>query len=87
MDKHARIDLGRWTLHSVQNTQIPLTSDSTLFPKIWADFIILHLHQPHKDGHELLKGDQTFVMAMEDGMTVIGKVEKGFELIIKAHNL
>lgn len=24
---------------------------------------------------------------MEDGMTVIGKVEKGFELITKAHNL
>ena len=55
--------------------------------KNWAGFIKIHLQHPQRDGHALLKGNCTFVMEMEDGDLVIGKVEKGFELVTKASNL
>lgn len=50
-------------------------------------FIKLHLHQLHIDNIALLKGNHAFVMKMENGDKVIGKFEKGFELITKARNL
>ena len=53
----------------------------------WAGFIKLHLLHPKKDELALLRGDRAFIMAMEDGERVIGKVEKGFELITKAKNM
>lgn len=33
------------------------------------------------------KGDRTFMIEVEDTKKVIGKIEKDFELITKAHNL
>jgi hypothetical protein len=53
----------------------------------WAGFIKLHLHNPMRDGLALLRGERAFVMTMGDGETLIGKVEKGFELVTKARNL
>lgn len=41
----------------------PIDIGLNFISKNLADFIILHLHQPHKDGCELFKGEQTFVMA------------------------
>ena len=55
--------------------------------KQWAGFIKVHLQKPHLDGLALLKDHRAFVMAMENGEKVIGKVEKGFELATKARNL
>ena len=40
-----------------------------------------------KDGIALLQGNRAFVMAMDNGERVIGKVEKGYELATKARNL
>ena len=53
----------------------------------WAGFIKLHLKRPKLDGLALLRGERAFVMTMGDGERVIGKVEKGFELITKAKNM
>ena len=55
--------------------------------KNWAGFIKVHLLHPRQDGIALLQGNRAFVMVMEDGVKVIGKVEKGFELVTKARNL
>ena len=55
--------------------------------KNWAGFIKVHLLHPRQDGIALLQGNRAFVMEMEDGVKVIGKVEKGFELVTKARNL
>ena len=55
--------------------------------KHWAGFIKLHLQHPQRDGMALLQGHRAFVMEMEDGERVIGKVEKGFELMTNARNL
>lgn len=33
------------------------------------------------------KGDRTFMIEVEDTKKVIGKIEKDFELMTKAHNL
>jgi hypothetical protein len=48
--------------------------------KIWMGFIKLHLEHPHMDNITLFKGTRAFVMKMEDGESIVGKVEKGFEL-------
>ena len=53
----------------------------------WAGFIKLHLQHPKRDGLALLRGERAFIMTMGDGERVIGKVEKGFELITKAKNM
>ena len=53
----------------------------------WAGFIKIHLSNPKRDGLALLRGERAFVMTMGDGERVIGKVEKGFELITKARNM
>ena len=55
--------------------------------KHWAGFIKIHLQHPQRDGIALLQGHRAFVMEMEDGERVIGKVEKGFELMTNARNL
>jgi hypothetical protein len=55
--------------------------------KNWAGFIKVHLLHPLQDSMALLKGHRAFVMAMEDGEKVIGKIEKGYELVTKARNL
>ena len=55
--------------------------------KNWVEFIKVHLLHPLKDGMALLKGHRAFVMTLEDGEKVIGKVEKSFELVTKARNL
>lgn len=52
-----------------------------------AGFLKVHLLHPLRDGMTLLKGHRAFVMAMEDGEKIIGKVEKGYELVTKARNL
>jgi hypothetical protein len=53
----------------------------------WAGFIKIHLQNPKRDGLALLRGERAFVMTMGDGERLIGKVEKGFELITKARNM
>ena len=53
----------------------------------WAGFIKIHLLHPERDGLALLRGERAFVMTMGDGEKIIGKVEKGFELITKARNM
>ena len=53
----------------------------------WAGFIKIHLQHPKKDGLALLRGERAFVMTMGDGEQVIGKVEKGFELVTEAKNM
>ena len=53
----------------------------------WAGFIKLHLQHPENDGLALLRGERAFVLTMGDGEQVIGKVEKGFEFIMKARNM
>ena len=53
----------------------------------WAGFIKIHRQYPKRNGLALLRGDRAFVMTMGDGLKVIGKVEKGFELITKACNM
>lgn len=55
--------------------------------KNWAKFIKIRLQSSHKDGMALLKGERAFIMEMEDGKKVIGKLEKGFELITKTRNI
>ena len=52
----------------------------------WAGFIKIHIRHPKQDGLALFRGEHAFVMTMGDGERVIGKVEKGFELITKAKN-
>lgn len=51
--------------------------------KNWANFLKLHLKYPLIDGLALLRGNHAFVMELEDGERVIGKVEKIFELVTK----
>ena len=53
----------------------------------WAGFIKIHLQFPKRDGLALLRGERAFAMTMGDGEKIIGKVEKGFELITKAKNM
>ena len=53
----------------------------------WAGFVKIHLQNPKRDGLALLRGERAFVMAMGDEERIIGKVEKGFELITKARNM
>ena len=65
----------------------PLDIGINAITKHWAGFIKLHLQQPLRDGLALLQGNRAFVMTMDDGEQVIGKVEKGYELASKARNL
>ena len=53
----------------------------------WAGFIKIHLQDPKRDGLAILRGDRAFVMTMGDGEQIIGKVEKGFELVTKVKNM
>jgi hypothetical protein len=55
--------------------------------KNWAGFIKIHLQHPQRDGIALLQGSRAFVMELESGEKVIGKIEKIFELMSKARNL
>jgi hypothetical protein len=65
----------------------PIDIDINTITRNWAGFIKIHLQYPKRDGLALLRGDRAFVMAMGDGVKVIGKVEKEFELITKARNM
>ena len=53
----------------------------------WANFVEIHLQHPKRDGLALLRGERAFVTTMGDGEKIIGKVEKGYELITKARNM
>ena len=55
--------------------------------KNWVGFLKLHLMHPLKDGLSLLRGEHIFMMELEGGEWIIGKVEKGFELVTKVRNL
>ena len=55
--------------------------------KNWAGFIKIHLKNPLLDGIALLKGHREFVMQMDNGEKVKGKIEIGYELPSKARNL
>jgi hypothetical protein len=44
--------------------------------KNWAGFIKIHLQHPQRDGIALLQDNWAFVMELEGGERVIGKVEK-----------
>lgn len=65
----------------------PLDIGINAVTRNWAGFIKIHLQYPKRDGLALLRGERAFVMEMGDGEKVIGKVEKGFELITKARNM
>ena len=65
----------------------PLDIGINTVTKNWAGFIKLHLQNPMRDGLALLRGERAFVMNMGNGEPVIGKVEKGFELVTKARNM
>ena len=65
----------------------PIDVGLNAITKHWAGFIKLHLQRPQKDGIALLQRNRAFVMTMETGKRVIGKVEKGYELATKARNL
>jgi hypothetical protein len=65
----------------------PIDIGLNAITKNWAGFIKIHLLRPQQDGLALLQGSRAFVMEMEDGEKVIGKVEKGYELATKARNL
>ena len=65
----------------------PLDIRINAVTKNWAGFIKVHLLHPKRDGLAFLNGHRAFVMEMENGEKVIGKVEKGYELVTKASNL
>lgn len=65
----------------------PIDIGLNAITKNWAGFIKIHLFLPQRDGLALLQGSRAFVMEMEDGELVIGKVEKGYELATKVRNL
>lgn len=71
-------------IHIGSNYTNPLDIGLNIITKNWVGLINLHLKYLHKDGLALLKGERAFVMEMEDGEKVIGKIEKGFELATKA---
>lgn len=65
----------------------PIDIGTNAVTKNWAGFIKVHLKNPLLDGIALLKGHRAFVMQMDNGEKVIGKIEKGYELASKARNL
>jgi hypothetical protein len=65
----------------------PIDIGLNAITKNWVGFIKIHLLRPQQDGLAFLQGSRAFVMEMEDGERVIGKVEKGYELATKARNL
>ena len=44
--------------------------------KNWAGFIKVQLQHHTRDGHALLKCTLPFAMTMEDGMRIIGRIDK-----------
>lgn len=65
----------------------PINIGSNVVTTKWIGFIKLHLQQPHMDGITILKVKWPFIMEMEEGKSVIGKIKKGLKLITIAHNL
>ena len=65
----------------------PIDIGINMVTRNWSGFIKLHLQNPLRDGLALLRGERAFVITMGDGENIIGKVEKGFELITKAKNM
>ena len=65
----------------------PIDIGLNAITKNWAGFIKLHLQHPQRDGIALLQCSRAFTMKMDDGETVLGKVEKGYELATNARNL
>ena len=65
----------------------PIDVCTNAVTKGWAGFIKVHLLNPQRDGISLLSGYRAFVMQMEDGEKVIGKIEKSYELVTKTRNL
>jgi hypothetical protein len=49
----------------------------------WAGFLKIHLSNLKNDGLALLRGKRAFVMTMGDRERVMGKVEKGLNLLRK----
>ena len=64
----------------------PIDIDLNAVTKHWAGLIKVHLQHPQRDGMALLQGYRAFVMELEDSERIIGKIEKGFELVTKAQN-
>ena len=91
----SRQDARRGCMERLRQMEIPLGTTYSnpidiginAVTKNWAGFVKIHLQHPQRDGIALLQGHRAFVMEMEDGERVIGKVEKGFELTSKARNL
>ena len=65
----------------------PIDIGTNAVTKNWAGFIKVHFKNPILDGIALLKGHRVFVIQMENGEKVIGKIEKGYELASKARDL
>lgn len=64
----------------------PINVGFNMVTKLWASLPNSPMSTT-QDWSYISKGEHVFVMDMEDGEKVIGTVEKGFELITKAHNL
>ena len=69
------------------NYSNPIDIGLNVVTKKWAGFIKVYLLHPIRDGYALLKGNRVFAIKLEDGMRVIGKIEKDFQLATKARNL
>ena len=61
----------------------PLEIGWSLVTKNWAGFIKMHLKCPHVEGMALLRGTYGFALELKWGAMVIGKVEKGYELVTR----
>lgn len=64
-----------WVTHSGGHNNSKKLKDSELGGNAWPKTTLLQ------------KGDRAFMIEVEDTKKVIGKIEKDFELITKAHNL
>ena len=82
MERHQLMTIPLGTAYSD-----PIDVGINVVTKKWACFVKIHIQYPQSDGHAFLQGNRAFVMDMEDGALVIGKVEKKFELATKASNL
>ena len=65
----------------------PLDIKTNSITRNWIGFIKMHLNNPLQDGLAPLRGERAFAMIMENGIPVIGKIEKRLELAADACNM
>ena len=65
----------------------PLDIGLNAVTKNWMGYIKVHLQHLQRDGLALLQDSWAFIMEMENGELIIGKIEKGYEFVTKVCNL